>query len=113
MKSVSILGSTGSIGQSTLSVVDSLNEQFTVAALAAGRDLERLATQVSRYHPQLVSVAAESDIPRLTQLLNDASIGKIPEILYGEEGLVAVACLEGVDTVVSATVGAVGFLPTY
>ncbi|HEY9232709.1 MAG TPA: 1-deoxy-D-xylulose-5-phosphate reductoisomerase, partial [Blastocatellia bacterium] len=49
MKSISILGSTGSIGQSTLSVVDALKERFVVAGIAAGRDIERLAEQVARY----------------------------------------------------------------
>jgi 1-deoxy-D-xylulose-5-phosphate reductoisomerase len=113
MKSISILGSTGSIGQSTLSVVDSLKDKFFVAALAAGRDLEGLAKQVTRYRPSLVSVASESDVPNLKQRLRDAGLDKLPEIAFGQEGLVAVACLAGVDTVVSATVGAVGFLPTY
>ena len=113
MKSISILGSTGSIGQSTLSVVDSLKDKFFVAALAAGRDVEALAKQVARYRPSLVSVASEGDVPNLKQRLRDAGLDKLPEIAFGEEGLVAVACLEGVDTVVSATVGAVGFLPTY
>src|SRR5580765_3669328 len=112
MKSISILGSTGSIGQSTLSVVDSLKDKFFVAALAAGRDLEGLAKQVDKYRPRLVSVASEKDIPALKQHLRDAGVDKIPEIAFGQEGLVAVACLDGVDTVVSATVGAVGFLPT-
>jgi 1-deoxy-D-xylulose-5-phosphate reductoisomerase len=113
MKSISILGSTGSIGQSTLSVVDSLRDKFLVAGLAAGRDLDGLATQIARYHPRLVSVASESDVPALRERLNRARIGQLPEIAFGEEGLAAVACLDGVDTVVSATVGAVGFLPTY
>src|SRR6185369_1550380 len=113
MKSISILGSTGSIGQSTLSVVDSLKDKFFVAALAAGRDLEALAKQVAKYRPSLVSVANETDVPNLRQRLRDAGLDKLPEIAFGQEGLVAVACLEGVDTVVSATVGAVGFLPTY
>ncbi|HSB10885.1 MAG TPA: 1-deoxy-D-xylulose-5-phosphate reductoisomerase [Blastocatellia bacterium] len=113
MKSVSILGSTGSIGLSTLSVIDSLNERFAVAGLAAGRDLEGLANQVARYRPRLVSIAEEIDVPRFKELLRGAVVDQIPEIAFGQEGLAAVACLDGVDTVVSATVGAVGFLPTY
>lgn len=113
MKNISILGSTGSIGQSTLSVVDSLSDKFVVAGLAAGRDLQGLARQVTRYRPRLVSVAEERDIPALKDNLRACGIDRLPEIAFGEEGLVAVACLDGVDTVVSATVGAVGFLPTY
>lgn len=113
MKSVALLGSTGSIGLSTLSVIDSLPEKFFVAGLAAGRDLVGLAKQVARYRPRLVSVADEGDVPALKEKLGASGVDKFPEIMFGEEGLLAVACLEGVDTVVSATVGAVGFLPTY
>ncbi|MEK6405435.1 MAG: 1-deoxy-D-xylulose-5-phosphate reductoisomerase [Acidobacteriota bacterium] len=113
MKSVAILGSTGSIGLSTLSVIDSLPDTFVVAGLAAGRDLEGLAKQSARYSPRLVSVADEGDVPALKEKLRASGVERLPEILFGEDGLVAVACLEGVDTVVSATVGAVGFLPTY
>ena len=113
MKSVSILGSTGSIGLSTLSVIDSHPDKFVIAGLAAGRDLEGLARQVERYRPRLVSVANEPDIPILREKLRAKGISRLPEIAYGIEGLVAVACLDGVETVVSATVGAVGFLPTY
>ena len=113
MKSISILGSTGSIGQSTLSVVDALKERFVVAGIAAGRDVERLAEQVARYRPRLVSVANEADLPVLKERLRAAGLGELPEFACGEDGLVAVATMDGVDTVVSATVGAVGFLPTY
>ncbi|HLF83304.1 MAG TPA: 1-deoxy-D-xylulose-5-phosphate reductoisomerase [Blastocatellia bacterium] len=113
MKSVSILGSTGSIGLSTLSVIDSHPNKFVIAGLAAGRDLEGLAQQIARYRPRLVSVADERDIPALKANLRGLGTEKFPEIAFGGEGLIAVACLHGVDTVVSATVGAVGFLPTY
>ncbi len=112
MKKVSILGSTGSIGQSTLSVVHSLRDRFAVSALAAGRDLDSLVAQILRFKPQLVSVAGESDVPVLRARLRAAAV-KLPDIAWGDEGLIAVACVEGSDIVVSATVGAVGFLPTY
>lgn len=113
MKSVSVLGSTGSIGQSTLSVIASLADRFSVSALAAGRDLEKLAQQAARFRPRLISIAEEKDIPALKEELRRAGVEPPPEIVCGQEGLVAAACLEGVDIVVSATVGAVGFLPTY
>jgi 1-deoxy-D-xylulose-5-phosphate reductoisomerase len=113
MKSISILGSTGSIGQSTLSVVDSLKDRFVVAGIAAGRDIDRLAEQVARYRPRLVSVASETDLPVLKGKLREAGVSRLPEFVCGDEGLVAVATMDGVDVVVSATVGAVGFLPTY
>ncbi len=113
MTSISILGSTGSIGLSTLSVIDSFPDKFVVAGLAAGSDLEGLARQVARYRPRLISLADEQSIPRLRDKLRAVGVDGVPEIAFGNEGLVAVACLDGVDTVVSATVGAVGFLPTY
>ena len=113
MKSISILGSTGSIGQSTLSVVEGLGDRFVVAGLAAGRDLERLTSQVAAFRPRLVSVNSEADLPALRERLRAAGVRELPELVCGEEGLVSVATMEGVDIVVSATVGAVGFLPTY
>ncbi|MFL6275120.1 MAG: 1-deoxy-D-xylulose-5-phosphate reductoisomerase [Blastocatellia bacterium] len=113
MKSISILGSTGSIGQSTLSVIDALGDRFVVAGIAAGRDIDRLAEQVARYRPRLVSVANEADLPVLKEKLRAAGVRELPELACGEDGLVAVATMDGVDVVVSATVGAVGFMPTY
>jgi len=113
MKNVTILGSTGSIGQNTLSVIASLGERFSVSALAAGRDLEGLARQVARFQPRLVSVAEEADVPEFRKVLGEAGVSRVPEIVFGEKGLVEVACVEDADIVVSATVGAVGFLPTY
>jgi 1-deoxy-D-xylulose-5-phosphate reductoisomerase len=113
MKNISILGSTGSIGQSTLSVIASLEDRFSVAALAAGRDLGGLARQIERFRPRLVSVASQSDIASLREKLRALGLAEFPEIAFGEEGLVSVACFDGTDIVVSATVGAVGFVPTY
>src|SRR5262245_53562746 len=113
MKTVSILGSTGSIGLSTLSVIDSFPDKFVVAGLAAGRDIQGLARQVAKYRPRLVSLSDESKIPEFREHLGAAGVEKHPEIAYGDDGLVAVSCLDGVNIVVSATVGAVGFVPTY
>jgi 1-deoxy-D-xylulose-5-phosphate reductoisomerase len=113
MKTVSILGSTGSIGLSTLSVIDSLPDKFVIAGLAAGRDIEGLAKQVSKYRPRLVSLSDGSRIPEFRERLRALKVPEHPEIAWGNEGLLAVSCLDGVDIVISATVGAVGFLPTY
>ncbi len=113
MKSISIIGSTGSIGQSTLSVIASRSQQFAVSGLAAGRDIAGLTEQITRFQPKLVSVAHESDVATLRERLKEAGARHLPEILCGEEGLVAVATMTEADIVVSATVGAVGFLPTY
>jgi 1-deoxy-D-xylulose-5-phosphate reductoisomerase len=113
MKNVGILGSTGSIGRSTLSVIASLEERFNVCALAAGRDLDRFVDQIKRFNPVMVSVADENDVSQLREKLRAEHVSRLPEILHGEDGLVAVACCDDADIVVSATVGAVGFLPTY
>jgi 1-deoxy-D-xylulose-5-phosphate reductoisomerase len=113
MKTASILGSTGSIGLSTLSVIDSLPDKFVVAGLAAGRDIEGLARQVAKYRPRLVSLSDESKIPEFRERLRALKVQEHPEIAWGDDGLLAVSCLDGVDVVISATVGAVGFLPTY
>jgi 1-deoxy-D-xylulose-5-phosphate reductoisomerase len=113
MKNVSILGSTGSIGQSTLSVIGSLADRFAVSALAAGRDLDGLVRQIVCFGPRLVSVASEADVSVLKSKLLSAGVYRMPEVMYGQEGLIAVACSDEAEIVVSATVGAVGFLPTY
>ena len=113
MKNISILGSTGSIGQSTLSVVDSLKDQFRVVALAAGKSVDELVKQVLRYRPQLVSVSQPGDLDLMREQLRAAGVKELPELMSGEEGLLAVACFDNAEVVISATVGAVGFLPTY
>jgi len=113
MTNICILGCTGSIGRSTLSVVRSLKDRFSVSALAAGRDLDGLAKQVAEFAPTLVSISDERDIPVLREKLSGAGIKNLPEIVHGQEGLIAVACHDDAEIVISATVGAVGFLPTY
>src|SRR6266536_2911391 len=111
-RGVSILGSTGSIGCNTLRVIDSLGpDRFQVVALAAGRNLTRLADQIAAYQPGLVSVETEDTIEQLKSELQRRKVSP-PRIVYGEEGLVEVANISAADCVVSATVGAVGFVPT-
>ncbi len=107
---ISILGSTGSVGTNSLKIVDSLGD-ISVAGLASGQNVELLAQQVAKYSPKLVSCGNESASIKLARTLAAEGI-ETPKILYGEEGLCAVAMLEEVDTVISATVGAVGFVPT-
>jgi 1-deoxy-D-xylulose-5-phosphate reductoisomerase len=107
MRSISILGSTGSIGCNTLKVVEHLGD-IRVVAMAAGRNIKLFAEQVERFRPELVAVADEQAVEELRGLLTNAS----PEILHGEDGLIAVATHEKACTLVSATVGAVGFVPT-
>src|SRR5919107_4197236 len=109
---IAILGSTGSIGCNALSVVESFADgRFRVVALAAGRNVERLAAQVERHGPELVAVEDEAAAESLKLELGRRGL-KSPRVLSGEAGLVEVATHEAARTVVSATVGAVGFVPT-
>ncbi len=108
MKTFSILGSTGSIGKSTLDVVARHPDRFRVTALAEGHDVELLAEQIERFRPRLVSVRGPEEAKRLRGLLRDHR----PEIQHGIEGACAVASVDGADMVVSAIVGAAGLLPT-
>ena len=111
-KGISILGSTGSIGCNTLRVVEALGgERFQIVALGAGNNVEVLADQVARHLPELVSVATESAAHDLRARLFERDVD-LPRIVIGEAGLVEVATHSQADCVVSATVGAVGFVPT-
>jgi 1-deoxy-D-xylulose-5-phosphate reductoisomerase len=110
MKGISILGSTGSIGCNTLKVIEHLGG-YRVAAMSAGRNMEVFAAQVERFKPDLVSCSDEICAEELERELS-ARKAKLPIIQTGEEGLVAVATHPEAATVVSATVGAVGFIPT-
>ena len=111
MKAVSILGSTGSIGCNALKVVEHLGN-IRVAALGAGRNMEVFAGQIARFQPELISCENETCAENLLQKLHALGAPKIPKIELGEKGLIAVATHEAAETVVSATVGAIGFVPT-
>ncbi|MDP8225294.1 MAG: 1-deoxy-D-xylulose-5-phosphate reductoisomerase [Candidatus Lernaella stagnicola] len=108
-KTISILGSTGSIGTSTLEVVAAHSERFDVAALAAGDNVELLAQQVRRFRPELVSMRTEAGAEKLRALLNESDT----EIVFGEEGIGRVAEHPAAELVVAAVVGAAGLLPTW
>ncbi|HSS44429.1 MAG TPA: 1-deoxy-D-xylulose-5-phosphate reductoisomerase, partial [Thermoanaerobaculia bacterium] len=105
MKNLSVLGSTGSIGRSALDVVETFADRFRVAALAAGRSVERLAEQVARYRPELVSVSGSAEAERLRKLL---PAGLSVRIVTGMDGLDEVAAYEKADVVVGGLVGALG-----
>lgn len=111
MQSISILGSTGSIGCNTLKVVEHLEDEFRVVALGAGKNTEILAEQIERFKPELVAVENEECAEDLLRRISPFKF-TIPKIKIGEPGLIAVATHEAAATVVSATVGAVGFVPT-
>lgn len=112
-KQLAILGSTGSIGRQSLSVVDALAPRFGVVALAAGGNVEELAGQVSRYQPEVVSVGDSSKVDLLATRLRDRGIAKLPAIHHGREGMLAVGTHPSADIVVSAAVGVVGLEATY
>src|SRR5437763_8641695 len=112
MKRIAILGATGSIGRSTLSVVESFPDRFQVVALAAGRNLDIAYEQVQRWRPKLVSVALESHAENLKTRLKSAGVTGI-EIVHGSAGTVRVATHADVDFVVSAIVGVAGLEATY
>ena len=107
MKRLAVLGSTGSIGTSTLDVVARFPERFRVATLAAGRNVERLAGQIRAFSPSLVSVAREEDAADLREAFPGVTV------MAGEEGLVAAATHPDATTVVGAVVGAAGLVPTW
>ena len=110
MKGISILGSTGSIGCNTLKVIEHLGD-LRVVALGAGRNMPKLAEQIARFKPDLVSVDDEQCAAILEKELHH--LGALPpRIELNSKGLEAVATHEQAETVVSAAVGAVGFVPT-
>jgi len=106
MKRLAILGSTGSIGTSTLDVVRSHPDRFRVVALAAGRNLDLLRRQIVDHRPALVSVTSRDDAKLL------ASDFPETEVVADPSGLERVACHEDAEMVVAALVGAVGLMPT-
>jgi 1-deoxy-D-xylulose-5-phosphate reductoisomerase len=113
LKQIAILGSTGSIGKQTLAVVDAMPGRFDVVSLAAGSNIEELANQVLRHHPELVSVGSASLASDLSERLRAAGLTKLPEIQHGASGLTAVALHPNAAIVVSAAVGVVGLEATY
>lgn len=107
MKTIAILGSTGSIGTQTLEVVRT-NGDIRVAALSAGKNIALLERQIREFHPRLAAVASEEDAKALRTATADLEV----EILFGEEGREAVATCEEAEILVTAIVGMIGILPT-
>ena len=108
MKTIALLGSTGSIGVSTLDLVRRFPEHFAVHGLVAGRNVKLLAAQIKEFRPKCVAIRDESDVPRLRRLVGRRRV----EILWGGSGAAAVATSKEVDVVVAAIVGGAGLLPT-
>jgi 1-deoxy-D-xylulose-5-phosphate reductoisomerase len=112
MKHIAILGSTGSIGRSTLSVAESYPDRFRIVTLAAGSNLEAAFEQARRWRPRVISMAAEADAEVLRSRLKQEELGEI-EVVHGAAGTVRVATHAEVDFVVSAIVGVAGLEATY
>jgi 1-deoxy-D-xylulose-5-phosphate reductoisomerase len=112
VKKLAILGSTGSIGQSTLSICESFPDRYQVISLAAGRNLDEAYSQCLRWHPKVVSLATEELASALATRLRQAGLPGI-EVVYGSAGTIRVATLPEVNFVVSAIVGVAGLEATY
>jgi 1-deoxy-D-xylulose-5-phosphate reductoisomerase len=112
LKHICILGSTGSIGTSTLSIVERYPERFAVVSLAAGKNVDLAFMQCQRWRPLLISVASEPLAADLASRLKAAGLTGI-EVVYGSAGTVRAATLPQVDFVVSAIVGLAGLEATY
>jgi 1-deoxy-D-xylulose-5-phosphate reductoisomerase len=106
-KKLSILGSTGSIGENTLLVADNLGEQIDILYLSANRNVERLIEQAQKYYPKTVAIVDEEAGKKVTGALN----GQI-EVLTGREGLLELAGRDDVDIVLNGLVGSAGMEPT-
>jgi 1-deoxy-D-xylulose-5-phosphate reductoisomerase len=112
LKRLAILGSTGSIGQSTLSIVEQFPERYSVTALAAGRNVDEAFAQVSRWRPRVVSMGTEELAGRLAARMREAGISGV-DVVHGTEGTVVCAVHAEADFVVSAIVGVAGLEATH
>ena len=106
VKSVSVLGSTGSIGRQTLDIIDHI--KIPVAALTAGTNVERMAEQCRAYRPKLAVMATQEAAAELEKAISDLPI----RVAFGEEGLIDAATISEADCVITAVVGMVGLKPT-
>ena len=110
MRKVTVLGSTGSIGVSTLKVIESNPEEYKVFGLAAGRNIDLFTEQIERFRPAVVAISDEE----LANTLRDRlKMNPCPEIYFGPEGLIDLASLDEADIVLSAITGAAGLAPTH
>jgi len=109
MKTLTLLGSTGSIGCNVLDVVRSFPDRYCVSGLAAGRNIEKLVEQVLEFHPELISVADPDDAVKLCEKLPSEYKDRVRS---GSTGSQEVAAIDSADMAISAIVGAAGLLPT-
>ncbi len=109
MKKIVILGSTGSIGRSSLDVIARFPDRFSVVGLTAGRNAALLMEQIQRFHPEIVAVSDEQTYKVLRGSLASHTA---PEVRMGVDGISSTASMHGADIVISSIVGAAGLLPT-
>lgn len=113
MKHIAILGSTGSIGKSTLSIVESFPDRFSVVSMAAGHNVELAFEQARRWRPQLLSMATAEAAARIQDRLKKSGLSGDINVTHGSPGTVQVATHPAADFVVSAIVGVAGLEATY
>ncbi len=109
MKNLSVLGSTGSIGINVLNIVRQFPDRFQILGLSAGRNVKLLSDQILEFKPKLISVIDEGHAEQLLTMLPSEFADRI---VWGSEGNIAVAALDGVEMTICAVVGAAGLLPT-
>ncbi|MFC7784337.1 1-deoxy-D-xylulose-5-phosphate reductoisomerase [Rossellomorea sp. GCM10028870] len=107
MKKISLMGATGSIGTQSLDVIREHPEEFKLTAMSVGRNIEEARKVIGEFNPQLVSVQNKEDAELLAK-----EVPSSIKVLYGEEGLVEVACHQEADILVNAVLGSVGLYPT-
>src|SRR6266851_126186 len=112
MKRIAILGSTGSIGRSTLDVIEKNPDRFELLTMAAGSNYDSALEQARRWKPKVLSFASEQDAEKASRQLKAEGLGHI-EVVHGQAGTVRVATHKDVDFVVSAIVGVQGLKATY
>jgi 1-deoxy-D-xylulose-5-phosphate reductoisomerase len=113
MKHIAILGSTGSIGRSTLSIVESFPDRFSVVSMAAGNNVELAFEQARRWRPQLLSMATAEAADQLIDKLKKSGLTSGIQVTHGSAGTVQVSTHPDADFVVSAIVGVAGLEATY
>ena len=108
MRSIALLGSTGSIGVNTLDLVRRFPDRFKIVGMVAGENLKLLAAQIKEFSPRCVAIKNEKDVPRLRKLLG----AKRTEICWGVNGATNISTAHEVDVVLAAIVGGAGLVPT-
>jgi 1-deoxy-D-xylulose-5-phosphate reductoisomerase len=110
VKSISLLGSTGSIGTQTLEIAAQYPDQFQIVGLAAGRNVSLLAQQIRQFRPEIAAICDPEALPELTTAIAD--LDPQPILLSGEAGVIEVARYAAAEVVVTGIVGCAGLLPT-